>query len=68
MKDKYLFITAIVDCGSLHWEYQVEGLKEARVNHDEDVEDWSDDDIKDLTIRMLDVPADQQHLISVEYA
>lgn len=67
-EEEYEFITAVVDCGTLYWEYQVKGRKACRLNHDEDVGDWSDADIIRVTIHTLDVPSHQHSLIRVEYA
>jgi hypothetical protein len=68
-KERYEKITAIVDCGRLRWEYRIEGMKvSGRQSHDEEVEDWSDDDVIDVTMATLDVPKDQRGLIKVEYA
>ncbi len=66
MHQRFLFITAVIDCGTLHWEYQVEGLSAQRLNHDEDVAHWTDADVIQVTMAMLDVPEDQRSLIKVE--
>lgn len=67
--EEYEYITAVVDCGNLHWEYKVKGRNMgALMSHDEDVELWSEKDITDLTMTMLDVPPHQRALIKIEYA
>lgn len=67
--ERYEYITAIVDCGNLSWKYKLEGAtKPGGMSHDEDVETWSEKDIVDVTMGMLDIPEDQRDLIKVEYA
>lgn len=67
-KERYEFITAVVDCGGLRWKYRVDGAEvEGRQQHDEDVETWSDKDIIDVTMATLDVPEDQREIIKVQY-
>lgn len=67
--DRYEHITAIVDCGDLRWEYQVQGLDSpGRMSHDEDISEWSKKDIIDVTMMSLGVPDDQRDIIKVEYA
>lgn len=67
--DRYEHITAVVDCGSLHWEYKLVGaLTPGRMDHDEDVEEWDNEQIIDVTMTTLTVPEDQRALVSVEYA
>ena len=54
----YLWFKATVDCGELTFRYR---LKDAVVDggetHDEDVEDWSDDDIKNSHSVSLTFPS-----------
>lgn len=67
--DRYEYITAVVDCGSLHWEYKHVGAdRPGRMSHDEEVEDWEKEQIIDVTMTSLSVPEDQRDLVSVEYA
>lgn len=48
--ERYDYIRAIVDCGNLCWEYKLKGNSVAgKMSHDEDVSDWSEDDIRKLT-------------------
>lgn len=64
--EKYEYIRANLDCGSLSWEYKVEGLPPSKMSHDEEIDDtWTDDDIIDLTMNMLDVDKDQRPIISL---
>lgn len=57
----YEYVRAIVDCGELRWEYKVEDASvPGRMTHDEDVTDYSDDDIRDITRMMLDCPDSQE--------
>lgn len=67
MDQKYAYITAQIDCGTLTWKYQVEGMKHSSMRHDEDVSEWSDSDIKDVTMSMLGVDEDQRSLIEIQY-
>ena len=57
MSENYKYVRAIADCGDLRWEYQLADSDVlGRMSHDEDVSDWSDDDIIHVTRAMLDVP------------
>jgi hypothetical protein len=38
------------------------------MEHDEDVTEWTEQDIIDLTCRMLYVPDDNRDVVRVEYA
>jgi hypothetical protein len=68
MSESYRFVRAIVDCGDLRWEYQidVDGAPQGGMAHDEDVSDWTEDDIRSCTRSMLDCPDDQE--IEIVYA
>ena len=69
MPEEYESIIAVVDCGTLRWEYQVKDIDlPGRLVHDEDVEHWSRKDIVDVTMSILDVPAHQREIIRVEFA
>lgn len=63
--EQYQFIKATVDCGELTWEYALEGRSPQRMIHDEDVDDWTDEDIVDLTVDMLSVDPTQRGIIEV---
>lgn len=63
--EDYVYIEAAFSGSDLHWRYQVAGMVESRLMHDEDVRDWSNKDIVDLTMRILDVPAHQRGIIQV---
>jgi hypothetical protein len=67
--EHYKFIKAIVDCGELSWEYQLnrKGAPVVRMDHDESVERWSDGDIIKLTKSMLSVDEDDPAKVKVEY-
>lgn len=58
----YEYVKAIIDCGTLRWEYQIleEGAPMGRMSHDEDVEGWSDEDIETVTRMTLDVDEAQE--------
>lgn len=61
------FCRAIVDCGNLRWEYRHPGAKvEGRMSHDEDVSDFSQEDIIDLTRSMLGLAPEET--VEVVYA
>jgi hypothetical protein len=65
-QESYEFIRAHADCGELRWEYKLESSDVVgRMKHDEDIEDWSDDDIKQVTEMMLGIPEDQVDKIEV---
>lgn len=62
----YEYIRATVDCGDLTIRYQVKGNPSpGRMDHDEDVSDFTDDEIKDLIVMLLDVPDKQKDLIVI---
>jgi len=57
--EKYEYVKAYIDCGTLRWEYRVVGRDvPGGMSHDEDVDGWSDEEIRELTRTMLDVPED----------
>jgi hypothetical protein len=65
-KEKYEYIRAIVDCGELRWEYKMVGSEViGRMAHDEDVSQWSDEEIIDVTCAMLDVEDGERDKVSV---
>ena len=67
-KEVFEWIRAIVDCGSLRWQYKVNTSDVVGGDaHDEDISDWTDDDIKDMTCSMLGVKDDQRDLIEIQY-
>ena len=64
--ERYEYVNAIICCGELRWKYKVEGCDvSGSMPHDEDVSDWTDEEIIDLTCNMLDVSDDQRGLIEV---
>lgn len=66
--ERYEYVKAIVDCGSLRWEYKLVGSHTvAKMDHDEDVEGWTDEQITSLTRAMLDVDEDNRDCITIEY-
>lgn len=66
--EEYEFITAEIDCGELSWHYKIKGAQvPGTQDHDEDVSDWSDEDIRNLTMTTLQVPEHQRNLINIEY-
>lgn len=58
--ERYVYVRAIVDCGNLSWEYQLEGGPEKTESHDEDIEHWTDDDIIKLTRSVLCMQPDEK--------
>lgn len=55
----YDWVKATVDCGDLRLTYHATGAKvDGRTDHDEDVSDWSDDDIRNVAAQLLDIPSD----------
>lgn len=69
MKEKkYEYVKARVDCGELCWEYKLIGSYiVGRMAHDEDVSDWSENQIVDVTCLMLDVDKDQRKIVEVQW-
>lgn len=64
----YEYIRAIVDCGELRWEYKLKAFDvSGSMSHDEDVSEWSDEDIKTVTRMMLDVNDDDPVEIEVQW-
>ncbi len=65
--ERFEWIKATVDYeGELSITYQVSGLSTTgRDDHDEDVSDWKDKEIKDLVKRLIGVPDDQADLIEI---
>jgi len=67
MEEKYEWITAEVDCGTVTFRYRVEGRDlDGSDQHDEDVSDWTEDQIIALGCDLLDCH-EQRDLIKVEY-
>jgi len=65
--EKYLWIEAEVDCDTLTFRYRVEGaICDGGERWDEDVSEWSEKDIIDLAVSVLDCE-DQRDLIEVVY-
>ncbi len=67
MSDTYKFVRAVVEDGELHWEYQIDelGAPQGSMGHDEDVSDYSEEEIVEITKQMLDLPSDQT--VEVQY-
>lgn len=64
-EERYEYVKAIIDCGELRWEYKLPDGPVNTMTHDEDVSDYSEDDIKDITRSMLGLEDDEE--ITVEY-
>jgi hypothetical protein len=66
--DEYEFITATRSAdGDLSWSYRAKGSdRPGSQAHDEDVSEWSDEDIIELTMTTLGVPEHQRDLIKIE--
>ncbi len=66
--ESYEYVRAIADCGELRWEYKISGNdSQGSMSHDEPVDDYSEDDIRDLTVSMLDIPDDKKEEIEIIY-
>jgi hypothetical protein len=66
--ERYEYIRAIIDCGSLRWEYKIKGRSVVgRMDHDEDVDNYSDEDIRQITRQVLNVSQADPVFISIEY-
>jgi hypothetical protein len=63
--ERYEKITANITDGDLVWRYKVAGLCHASMAHDEDVSEYTDEEIIDLTCSMLSVDVVQRELIEV---
>lgn len=67
-QDGYEYIKAIVDCGELRWEYKVKGgLCPGSMHHEEDVSEYTEEQIIDLTCEVLTVEDNQRDLVEVQY-
>ena len=64
--ERYEYVKATVCCGELTWKYKITGSDVlGSMGHDEDVSEWSDREIINLTAAMLDVPKDNREVIEV---
>jgi hypothetical protein len=66
----YDWVTATVDCGDVRLDYQATGLKvQGRDGFSEDnLGEWSEDDIKDVAGSMLGIVKEDRKYIEVGYA
>lgn len=65
--ERYEWIKAIRSSEELRWEYRLEGAaRDGRQDHDEDVSDYTDKQIIELTASMLDVRDDNRDVIQIE--
>ena len=65
-EERYEYVRAIVDCGTLTFEYKLVDGPPNKMVHDEDVSDWDADQIRDVTRMMLTCREDDK--IEVRYA
>lgn len=67
-KTGYEYVRAIRDAeGNLRWEYKLHGNISARMSHDDDVSEYSEQDIVRLTASMLSVEEHEIGVIEVSY-
>ncbi len=52
---EYVWFRAKILAGVCTFEWQIKYLPVGRLTHDEDVADWSDDDIRQLAVQYQDV-------------
>lgn len=66
-KEVYEFVRANIAAGELVWDYKINTSEThgSEGYDDEDVSDWTDEEIKDLTCSMLSVDAEQRDIIEV---
>ena len=62
---QYKTILATVTEGQLTWTYKLEGCQTSSMTYEEDVSDWTDNEIIGLTCNMLSVSKDQRSSIEV---
>ncbi len=68
-EERYEFIRAIVSEGNLSCEYRLVGNSvTGRQSHDEDVSNWTEEEIRQLVCEMLDVADDERSVIEIRYA
>lgn len=69
MPEKYDYIRATITDGKLGVKYRVTGNPTpGRTDHDEDVLEWSDKEIRGLVASLIDVQDDQRELIEIFWA
>lgn len=67
-KEEYEYIIAEVDCDTLTVRSKLkDNPREATDQHDEDVSDWSESDIRQCVKSLLDLDYDETKLVKVEY-
>ncbi len=67
-ESEYESIVAQVDCGELTVISQLKGNPvKSRTSHDEDVSDWSDDEIKQCVGGLLMLDESEEAMIQVNY-
>ena len=66
--ERFEYVTAIRDAeGNLRWESKLEESQAvSQMKHDDDVSNYSDEDVIDLTMGMLGVSEDQRSIIKIE--
>ena len=67
--EKYDYIRALIDGEDLTIEHKIEGNPvKGRTDHDEDVSDWIEDDVRDLIVTLLGVSDEQRGIIDIQWA
>ena len=67
--EKYEYIRALIDGEDLTMEHKTEGNPvKGRTDHDEDVSDWSEEDVRDLIVALLGVSEEQRGIIDIQWA
>lgn len=69
--EEYEYVTAIIGLdGDLRWEYKVKGAEVAgrmTSDLDDDFSSWTDNEVVQHTMEMLDVPEHQRNIVKVEW-
>ncbi len=66
-QQKLVSITVEVDDGTATAHYQFQGLPKTSLAHDEDVSDWTDEDIKKVFVGLLDLSDREAKMITVDW-
>ena len=62
------YVRAIIIGDELRWEYKINTSPvQGSMSHDDDISDYTDMDIIELTMSMVGVPEEQKDLIEIQY-
>ncbi len=67
-QQKLVSIEVVVDDGTATAYYRYEGLPKTSLSHDEDVSNWTDDDIKKVFVGLLDLSEREAKMVTVTWS